>query len=327
MFKNKEGKVRSGWKIAAVTASIFGMILLFTIMISIIPITNLMASGDFDYATMKFNEEGAKVMEGLTLASMFLQEIVFILIPIITWKFILKRPLTNMGLGAFKINVKELFAGLLFGIASITIVFVMIVATGNAYVESFVPRFSSDTVIYLLLFIMVGFAEEIYGRGFVMSTLRQTRNIPVVVIVSSVIFALLHSSNQGISILAYVNLALVGVLFAYMYIKSDNIWMPIGYHITWNYFQGNVFGFKVSGTDTKGIWTTTYESNNILNGGDFGPEGGLIVTIILVLSFLFVKHFYRKRHFDFIATEPTGKPKIPLQDDYSGQNPWQPPSM
>lgn len=304
MFKNKEGKVRSGWKISAVTVVIYAIIMFLGIVAGIVVGIFLISSGDFSYSTMEYSEYGKTIMNNLNLILMFVQELVFIFTPIIAWKFIMKRPLSNMGIRPIKNHSKELLVGLLFGIVSITIVFCALILSGNAEVDSWRLNFSGDTVIYLLFFISVGFAEEIFGRGFILSTLRQTRNIPVIVIISSVLFAVMHSLNPGIGPIPYLNLTLVGVLFAYIYLKSNNIWMAIGYHITWNYFQGNVFGFKVSGIDTTGLITTLNKNDNILNGGKFGPEGGLFVTAVLLLGFLFVKLYYKNRPFDFLSTEP-----------------------
>jgi hypothetical protein len=155
------------------------------------------------------------------------------------------------------------------------------------------------------MFILVGFAEELLCRGYIISVLRQTKSIPAIYIISGAIFALMHSANPGIGLLPYINLILIGMLWAYSYMKSGNIWLPIGYHITWNYFQGNVFGFKVSGTTEKGILTTSYTNNNILNGGDFGPEGGLFVTLVIVLGYLAIRYYYRNKQFNFLAMDPS----------------------
>lgn len=303
MFKNKEGKIRSGWKIAALSAVMLGTITIVSVLISIIPVIQLVSSGDYNPMTMEFSVQGKRVMDQINTVMLFLQEIIIILTTIIAWRFIIKRQLGNMGLPSFIKYSRDFFIGLLFGIVSMSIVFGAIVLSGNATVETWVPHFSSDTIIYLLLFILVGFAEEIYGRGFVMSTLRQTGSLPAIIIISAVIFAVMHSGNSGISLLAYLNLFLVGLLFAYMFLKSGNIWMPIGFHITWNYFQGNIFGFKVSGLNTSGIWTTVYDKNTILNGGDFGPEGGLFVTAIILMGFLFVRWYYRNSHFSFLQNQ------------------------
>ncbi|SCP97801.1 CPBP family intramembrane glutamic endopeptidase [Anaerobium acetethylicum] len=303
MFKNYEGKVRSGWKILGVTAVFFALTVVCSFIGGLILAGVTVARG-FNPITYLTTEDGLKLMGTFEKILMFAQELIMIFTPLIAWRFIMKRPLSNMGLGSIKKHGKDLTAGLLFGAVSMSIVFAVIVMTGSGVVASWTPQVSTDTFVYLLLFILVGFAEEIYGRGFIMSALRQTRNVPVVVIVSSIIFSLLHSMNPGINFVSYFNIFLVGLLFAYMYLKSGNIWMCIGYHITWNYFQGNVFGFPVSGTNTQGLISTTYPKENAINGGVFGPEGGLVVTAILIFSFLVVKRFYKNAEFDFLAGEP-----------------------
>jgi membrane protease YdiL (CAAX protease family) len=150
---------------------------------------------------------------------------------------------------------------------------------------------------------MVGIAEEVLGRGYMMSVLRQTKSMPIIVSVSGAIFSLIHMGNSGFDMIPFINIVLVGMLFAYMYLKSGNIWMPIGYHITWNYFQGNVYGFLVSGLETQGIITTELSKYNIINGGDFGPEGGLVVTATILMGFIFVKGYYQKKSFNFLEME------------------------
>ena len=307
MFKNKEGRVRSGWKIAFMMGASLTIIGIISSIVSFLVTVILISNGDFDYQLLTYTERGNQVMNLTYTLLSFLQEIVLIVTPIIAWKVIMRRPLSNMGLTSIKQHNKELIVGLLFGMISISIVFVLLILTGNARVVTWTPRFSIQQLIYLFLYIMVGFAEEIFGRGYIMSVLRQTRNVPVIIIISSIIFALLHGLNPGIGLLPCINLFLVGVLFAYMYIKSGNLWMCIGYHITWNYFQGYIYGFKVSGTDTVGIITTEFETSNLFNGGAFGPEGGLFVTLVILAGFLYVRMYYKNLDYDFIASEPTSE--------------------
>ncbi len=307
MFKNKDGKIRSGWKIVVVTFTILALLLGFSIVANIIVTKIFISGGNIYLENNVYTERAEQFLINLNLVISYIQEFIMIFIPIIAWKTFMKRPLSDMGLCSIRNHAKELLVGLIFGAISMSLVFLLLIFTKSAEVEVWTPYFSSDTITYLILFILVGFAEEIYGRGFIMSTLKQTKSIPVVVIVSAVIFALLHSNNSGIGFVPYINLTLIAVLFAYIYIKSGNIWMCIGYHITWNYFQGNVFGFLVSGMNTRGIITTIYKENTILNGGEFGPEGGLIVTAIILIGFLFVKLFYKNNQNDFIVDEVTAE--------------------
>jgi uncharacterized protein len=308
MFKNKEGKVRSGWKIAAVLAIFYGSIMVLSIIIGILTSVILMATGDLkagaDVLSYSYTDRGLKIMNNINMVMMFVQEVVTILLPILAWKITTKRKLAAMGFPPIRSNYKELIAGLLFGILSISVVFVAILLSGQAEVATWKPHFAVSQLVYLAMFIMVGFAEELLSRGYMMSVLRQTKSIAAIMIIPNVIFALLHSSNSGIGIVPYINLTLVGVLFSYMYLKSGNIWMPIGYHITWNYFQGNVFGFKVSGTEVEGILSTSYTKDNLLNGGAFGPEGGLFVTAVILIGFAVVHQYYKNKNVDFLSMDP-----------------------
>jgi len=304
MFKNKEGKVRSGWKIVIVMLIALGISALFSLLIGIVISVIVISSGNYNIASDAYLNRVKELITDLKPLLMLIQESIVIAVPILAWKLAIKRPLSNMGLTHIKTNKKDFFTGLLFGIVSISIVFLALILSGNAAVETWTPRFSIMQIAYLGIFISVGFAEEILGRGFIMSVLRQTRSGPAIIIISSIIFSLLHSSNDGIGIIPYINLVLAGILFGYMYLMSGNIWMCIGYHITWNYFQGNVFGFKVSGINTEGILATSYDTNNIFNGGAFGPEGGLFVTAVILAGFLFVRYYYKDKKFDFLAMEP-----------------------
>ncbi len=303
MFKNKEGKVRSGWKIAAMMGASFSVLIILSAIITIAIYAILVINGDAEFPSMTFTERGQHWISVTNTVLIFLQEILFILTPIIAWKFIIKRPLSNMGITSIKNNGKELIIGLLFGIISITIVFIALIVTGFAKVSAWEPHFSIQQIIYLFVFILVGFAEEIYSRGYIMSVLRQTRNRTVIFAVSAILFAVMHSTNQGIGLIPYVNLTLAGILFATMYFKSGNLWMCIGYHITWNYLQGYVYGFKVSGNDATGILLTEPIGNTMINGGAFGPEGGLYVTAIMVIGIIFVVIYYRNNEYDFMSAD------------------------
>lgn len=322
MFKNREGKFRSGWKIVAMIGVFYLAVLIFSIILGLV--IGIFYVAKASLSGSEIDPQNIQTLANnnslVTSLSLFSQEIITILVPIVAWKFIMKRPLANMGLTPFKKDPKDLLVGLFFGIVSISVVFLLIVASGNAAVETWIPHFSLNQLLYVFVFISVGFAEEIFTRGFIMTTLRQTKSVPVAVFFSALIFSLMHSLNAGIGLIPYINLILVGVLFSYMYLKSGNIWMCIGFHITWNYFQGYVFGFKVSGNDSTGIITTNYNTNNIFNGGAFGPEGGLFVTFIILLGLLFVKLYYKNSDFDFIASEPAVIDMVKIPAEVQIQN-------
>ena len=301
ILKNKDNKFRSGWQILFIIVII--NLIMFTVsfvagMIIVVLNTNSI-NGSQEMMIEKINQ----IYSNWNMPILLFQEIITIAVSIFSWKVIIKQPLKNMGLKSLKKHGKELVHGIGLGALSITLVFIFIVATGNAKVTSWTPLFSGDTFLYLILYIFVGFAEEILGRGYIISVMRQTRNIPLMVSVSAVVFSLMHIFNSSFSIIPFINIVLIGVVFSLMYIWSGNLWMCIGYHIAWNYFQGNVFGFSVSGMQGKGIITTIYSENNIINGGGFGPEGGLAVTAIIIAGLLFVRWYYKGKIFTFLEVE------------------------
>ena len=83
-----------------------------------------------------------------------------------------------------------------------------------------------------------------------------------------------------------------------MTLKTDSIMMAIGYHLTWNFFQGNVFGLSVSGIDGQGIITVLNIKDNIVTGGAFGPEAGILTTIVIIFTFLFINRYAKRAKFE-----------------------------
>lgn len=119
-----------------------------------------------------------------------------------------------------------------------------------------------------------------------MSIARKDTRVWLGIIVSSIAFAALHLGNSGISPLALVNLALFGVFAGVYFIQRGNIWGVAAIHSIWNFAQGNIFGILVSGNDF-GITifeATINEEMTLVNGGDFGLEGGILTTIVLVVA-------------------------------------------
>lgn len=285
IFRNKYGEIRSGYKIITVLFIALLLQAIVGIFISVLVNRSLFVS----FMTNEINTI-------ITLIS----ELILIFIPILFWVSLENKSIGKMGLTDLKRSYRELIIGLALGAVTISISAVVLIAFNEVEIKYTSTGIETiKNLIYsLILYISVGFAEEILCRGYIMSTLKRTRNKYAVIVISSLIFAAMHLGNYGITPLAFFNLALVGALFGYMFMKSKNIWMCIGYHITWNYFQGAVWGFSVSGTGKKGICTITNLGENFINGGSFGAEGGIVVTIVTCLAFIFVYMYYKDKNLD-----------------------------
>ncbi len=216
------------------------------------------------------------------------QEITTIIITITIWKLLKNKSIKFIGITNIKLCYKDLTLGLIMGSLSMVIVFLITITVGGCRLSYSIlnPVISSFIISDLVVFVLVGFAEEIFCRGYIISMLNKIKNKYIVSIISSMIFAFMHILNPNVTVLSLINIFLVGLLFCYMRFKFENIWVSIGYHITWNYFEGTVFGFEVSGITQRSIYKTQYIQPNIINGGFFGPEGGLAVTVVIILAFI-----------------------------------------
>jgi len=141
---------------------------------------------------------------------------------------------------------------------------------------------------YLLTFIIQSFAEEIYTRGWVIPLFSRNHSVIVAIGISVLLFVVGHAGNIGFNVGSIINLVLVSVLLAFMLLKFDNIWICGGVHSAWNFTQGYLLGFNVSGINTSSLFNFSQTTNNIISGGAFGPESGLIVSFVLLLVIIFV---------------------------------------
>jgi len=141
-------------------------------------------------------------------------------------------------------------------------------------------------LLFLLGFIFQGMSEEVLLRGYFMISVAARNSILLAVLSNSVIFALLHIFNNGIAVIPLINLTLFGIFASLYTLKTDSIWGICALHTSWNFAQGNVFGIKVSGIDTK-VSLFSFKPKNVgtfINGGSFGLEGGLAVTLVLIIG-------------------------------------------
>ena len=145
-------------------------------------------------------------------------------------------------------------------------------------------------VLYLLVFfvgfVIQGMSEEVLVRGYFMISLSNRCHTALAVGISSVAFSLLHIFNPGITLLALLNLTLFGVFMAVYILRTDDLLGACAIHSAWNFAQGNLVGIRVSGSaqlPTVAVMNPIGEQT-LFHGGDFGLEGGLIVTFVTLAA-------------------------------------------
>lgn len=213
-------------------------------------------------------------------------------------KFIEKRNVSSMG---FYKNgfVRKYFKGFMVGVAAFSSVVLLLAVTGHI---KLVEVFNADKIIIFLMILpgwmIQGATEEILARGWLMNVLGAKYNITVGLILSSLFFGVLHGGNPNVSYVAIINLVITGIFFGLYVIKTEDLWGACGIHAAWNAFQGNFFGFEVSGMDTGvgSIMKLKSVGSDSFTGGAFGPEAGIACTIVISLISIFLIYRIRKSY-------------------------------
>lgn len=202
-------------------------------------------------------------------------------------RFLEKRKLNTLGF-CKKRWIFSYIRGIVLGLFLFGVAYLICYLSGSITIGT--VSFSGNTILYVVGFflgyLIQGMAEEVLCRGYLLVSL--TRRCPVIlsVVLSSLFFSMLHGMNEGVTLLAYVNLFLFGVVMALLFIRYENIWIVGAVHSIWNFAQGNLLGVQVSGMKKQPslIQSNMTEGWEVINGGSFGMEGGLAVTLVLVVA-------------------------------------------
>ena len=235
-------------------------------------------------AAMLSASETAIGEDGYLLTSLFSMVIVSLLV-IVFCRFIERRPLSSMGLALGKRAVLSYVIGLLLGLLLFSLAFLVMIATKSVTVAagSFSPGM---LVLYFFAFMIQGAAEELLVRGYFMISLTNTTGTGRAVVFSSILFALLHIGNTGVSPLSLLNITLFGLLLGLIVFRTGNLFLACAMHGIWNFAEGNLYGMRVSGLAPGHslLQTLPDAARAMTNGGEFGPEGGAAVTLALILA-------------------------------------------
>lgn len=185
----------------------------------------------------------------------------------------------------WKYKGKDLLWGFIVAAAIYAVGFIVSLIAGWISVEGVHFNFTF-LLLQFLLYILVALMEESMMRGFVLGHMLDVgMNKFLALLISSFLFACLHLGNPGITNFALLNLTLAGVLLGVAYIYTRNLWFPIFLHLFWNFIQGPILGYEVSGTGGKNsLLKLGISDNTLMNGGDFGFEGSLPCTILMIVA-------------------------------------------
>lgn len=240
---------------------------------------------------------GMEMQEG-SLPSLFLERLLMLVgylsaaVLVLRWR---NLPLSLLGM-SLRGRGKDLLAGLGVAVLLYVVGFGTSLLMGTVEIASvqWVPR---DLLGTLLFFLLVAVTEEVMLRGFVLGRMLSAgMNRFVALFLSSALFSAMHLFNPNFALLPFVNILLAGCLLGASFLYTRNLCFPVVLHWFWNWLQGPVLGYEVSGMDSgETLLTLRLTGSDLLTGGSFGFEGSLLCTVLLVVGTLAIVAYYERR--------------------------------
>jgi membrane protease YdiL (CAAX protease family) len=273
-----ELRLRAGWRLLLHTVLVFGFTTALLMLFLFIPFTP---------------------------SSSFLIQLVSVTLA--TWvarRLIDRRSFRSLGFQYDRQSLYDLGIGIVIPACMMMLIFLIELAMGWLQIEAWAWQRVDVSVVLqnligtLVVFIAVGFYEEILSRGYHLQNILDGTNLPLALFLSSSVFSVLHFANDHATWQSGLGILAAGYFFGYTWVRTRRLWLPIGLHIGWNFFEGPIFGFPVSGTKTPSLILHLVDGPTLFTGGEFGPEAGLVMLPALALGASLIWLYTRHRTLD-----------------------------
>ena len=310
VFINRnEGRLRAGWRLI-LQAVIFlaGSVMITVILSGVVRLV---------YVATGINPADPQVVQEITNPLVRVISAIGPLVAMLLSCWIAARRIDHRPFKAFGFHFsRRWWADFVFGLClgAVIMLFIFeveraagwITVTGAFNSLRWMPGFWSGLISSLVAFVCVGIYEELFSRGYQLRNLAEGLNLKqlnprkallLAYLISSSVFGMLHLFNPNASLVSTLSLIFAGLFLGLGYLLTGNLAISIGLHITWNFFEGNVFGFQVSGVPAGASFITIQQGGPILwTGGAFGPEAGLVSLVGIALGCLVILAWVRWRY-------------------------------
>jgi membrane protease YdiL (CAAX protease family) len=286
-FNPCDHRLRSGWRI-----------LCFVILLILLSITAQFSTRAVLGSLRKDSDLVIYLIAGAATIAVFLAR-----------RYLDKKSFVSLGLRFNSLAIKDLFFGFVLSGLMAGMVFGLMAALGlvditgvNWSLGSALGADQSRDIgviaigtLALLLIpnVMIGWWEELVFRGYLLQNMIEGMGQVWAVLASCILYGLVHSMNPNASLLSSGIIVLFGFLRIYGFLATHQLWLSMGMHIGWNYFQGTIFGYAASGHATNSLIEQTPSGPVWLSGGEFGPEASVLVIPVVVLALLVMRLWVR----------------------------------
>ncbi len=309
-WNEQQRRIRTFWRLLCQTMFFFSLTTLGSLLWGVVSGMVMVFQGTRDLEVITTRLSLSTGSLGFFTASIVWSLLVMVLGAWILGFALDRRPLREFGFHFSRSWWRDFGFGLFLGALLMSGIFAVELWRGwvkvGATMVSFEPGMSFPAALglYVVLYLAVGVYEELMSRGYLLRNLAEGLVLPVwgprgavllAWLSSSVVFGLLHMGNPNAGWISSANIALAGIFLGLGYVITGELALSIGLHIAWNFFQGVVYGFPVSGMAPQAAFLEIQQSGPVAwTGGAFGPEGGLVgVLAILIGCGLIVLWFWR----------------------------------
>lgn len=215
-------------------------------------------------------------------------------------RYLDRRSFTSLGFQASGRVWRDLLAGFMIAGAMMVIIYLIerlagwLTLAGDAWQDTPPVEIILSLGVMLVAFIATGWLEELHFRGYLLQNIGDGLNLLWGIILSSLVFGLAHLTNPNASRMGALGVTLAGLFMAFAYWRTRQLWLPIGLHIGWNFFEGPLLGFPVSGLGTFQLLRNHIDGPTLFTGGAFGPEAGLVLLPAMIVGTTLV-YFYSQK--------------------------------
>jgi membrane protease YdiL (CAAX protease family) len=283
------GRLRTIWRIALYVACYLAVLLAVQVPLALAYVGYLMVRGVGDLNALQAAIQPDALPLWAYLALKLAEVVALVPVTFALRRWVDKRPLRTLGFQFDRRTPGDLALGLVLGGGQVALVvaiswvggWLSVAWPGTAGAVSALV----DAALVLALSCLVALGEELMFRGYLQGNAREGLGAIPALLLVSLGFGLFHALNPNFRWLGLLNITLAGVVLGYARLVTGSLWLPIAYHLSWNWTLGALFALPVSGVRYGGLLAVVDRGMApLLTGGAFGPEGGLIATAVLLTA-------------------------------------------
>ena len=305
-FFIREHRLRSGWRVAFYLLASFLAFFFFALILGTAVSFAWLSRGVppdgipllfEDFSTQPFN------YPDVALAFIIGRALISLGVIWVFRRWIDRRAFRKLGFQMPSGWLRELGAGFAFSFVGWGVIFILALAFGGATIVGFAWNQSDPGAILgalllgLFFNLLVGVAEEADARGYILQNLARGMRLKRAILLASFYFGAAHLLNPGGGWLSTLGVFVAGILLAVGYVITRRLWFSIGMHAAWNFAQGPIFGFTVSGLGMGGLLRLKITGPEWLMGGAFGPEAGAL-AVLLEIAMIWVLIAWKQGRLD-----------------------------